>query len=211
MAPIVVPNVVRYSLIHSLYNQDVVNVMDVEIVAPDRVQAAQFVSQAMIDSWVEDVMPLLSQSLAFLNVTWVDLNSLDGFTGSNSLGNTATLPVNGTGSDNALPGNTCVRVRKVIAGANRRERSGTVRLAGIPESYSVAGQGNTLSTQAISGFNTGMNAFLASFETSLNEGDATPCVVHTVAGVGTGSSPIQIFSTQGILGTQRRRMPGYGT
>lgn len=213
--PLIVNGVARFSVIGNLFNEDCVNVFDVRLTttAPTSREDACFDTAGdILNNWTDHILPRLSAGYQAREVRWVDLNSETGSTGSRSATDDNTWPENGTVEENTLPNNVYVKVRKNLEGKTRQQRNGTTRLGGIPESATVGADGNVLNTTYVD--NT--NAAFEDFKDGINDGTPSGTsselvVVHTVDGEADGYSVISTFSVQSVVGTLRRRMPGYGS
>lgn len=208
---IIAPNVCRYAINGTIAGQDIINIIDVEVIAEeDRPGTLFVVAGTILDAWVDNVLQALSNQYSFDSVSWVDLDNEAGTTGSRTNTVANTLPETGTNSGGCLPNNAVAVVRKILAGKTRQQRNGSVRLAGIPEDFTLPGQGNYLTNDAVTGYSAALNGFQDDVEAI-----ALPArrlvVIHTVEDVFTNLSGIQTFSAKAQIGTQRRRMPGYGT
>lgn len=212
--PLVVPNIVRLSVIGELNEQEIVTIFDVDVDEGDggktREEACFEVAGDLLNNWTDHVLDDLVNDFTATEVRWVDLDSEEGSTGARNSTSDKTWPLPGSHPGNPLPNNTCMRVRKNLQGASRTTRRGEMRLAGIPEDYTGA-DGITLTPAVVSGFNDAIELL----KDGINGQDAFGVVkncaqVHTREGVGVGSSHISTFSVIPVVGTQRRRMPGYG-
>lgn len=213
--PLIVNGVARFSIIGSLFGQDCVNVFDVRLTttAPTSREDACFDTAGdILNNWSDHILPRVSAGYEAREVRWVDLNSEGGSTGSRSSTSDTTWPENGAVEENTLPNNVYVKVRKVLEGKTRQQRNGTTRLGGIPESATVGADGNVLNTTYI----TALNDAFEDFKDGINDG--TPLgtsselvMVHTVDGEADGYSVISSFAVTSVVGTLRRRMPGYGS
>lgn len=211
MAPLVVPSVVRYSIVAELLGQTCINIMDVTItdegIGTSRDDAINSVAGDIINNWDDHILGNLSSDYVFTEVRWLDLDSLDGSTGSRTSTDGTTLPVAGRSSGNAMPGHTYAKIRKNLEGSSRASRRGVLRLSGLQEGYV---SGNNLLGASI----TALNAAFEEFKDGINgtDGGATVnCVVVHVPRVGPPSTDdISSFTAESVVGTIRRRMPGYG-
>lgn len=208
--PIVAPDIARFAINGTLDGQDVINLVDLRITgSADRGPDLFIIAGDIIDAWVAEVLPALHTGYSFDSVSWVDLDSEGGLTGSRASTVTNTLPETGTNGGGILPSNAAVIVRKVLGGKTRQQRNGSMRISGIPEDFTLPGQGNFLTSDAVTGFNEALTAFQATLE-GYTLATVEMVVVHTVEGAYSGFSTIQAMSTRSQIGTQRRRMPGYG-
>lgn len=218
MAAIICPGVVRYS-INGQFNagRPFANILDMHIdhVSPTGSREEDILEEAghIIDGWVNHMRQRLSSIAVWTDVSWVDLNSADGVTGSTTQGNTLTFPAAGLAAGDMVAGNTAVFIRKEI-NAGRGSRNGRMYLPGVPEANQNAG---LLTTTALNG----MRTDLANFVDEINH-DATThnyvaeaCVVHrtgaqtVINGVTydlAERNDITTWVLEQQLATQRRRL-----
>lgn len=212
--PIIAPGVARFTVVGRLFGQDCMNVLDAEFetgVGTSREERARELAGDILNNWNDHILPALSAGYTAREVRWVDLDSADGSTGSRTETDGSEWPAEGGTVGQALPNNVYVKVAKILEGKGRRERNGTLRLGGIPESYTLGSDGNVLDPAQILALNQrfedlkdGINGGAGSVDTNL-------VVVHTIDQVYSDKSQIASFSVQPVVGTLRRRMPGYGT
>lgn len=208
---IIAPGVCRYAINGTLGGQDIVNIIDVEVTAEeDRAGTLFVIAGTILDAWADNVLQALHNSYSFDSVSWVDLDTEAGTTGSRTNTVNTTLPETGTNSGGCLPNNAVAVVRKILSGKTRQQRNGAVRLAGVPEDFTIPGQGNFLTNDAVTGYGEALNGFQDDVEAT-GLPSRRLVVIHTVDDVFTNLSGIQTFSAKSQVGTQRRRMPGYGT
>lgn len=214
MAPIVAPNVCRFSVVGDYAGEDVVNIFDVLITGlggstTSRTEAIPTVAGDLLNQWSDHVLGLLQPEYTAREIRWVDLDSEDGITGSVSSTDGSTWPEAGGQSGTGMPGNVCVNVRKLIAGTRGR-RAGMTKLSGISEGYTLDGSPNLLDPAAATAIN---NAFedLKDGINGATDYESNLVVVHTIDDVFDSTSPITNFQCRQVMGSLRRRMPGYGS
>lgn len=209
--PIIAPGIARFAVNGTIAGQDIVNIVDVAVASgEDRAESLFATAGGIINGWVDNVLVALHNTYSFNSVSWVDLDSEAGLTGSRTQTPENTLPETGTNSGGVLPNNAVAVVVKNLAGKTRQQRNGSFRLAGIPEDFTIPGQGNFLTNDAVTGYSTAINGFAAAVS-AVSGGVNQLVVVHTVEGAFDGASEIVSFQAKSQIGTQRRRMPGYGT
>ena len=175
-------------------------------------QKTNAVAGDILNNWADEVMPLLSSAYQDIEVRWVDLETEEGSAGSRSSTTAHTWPEEGGTAGAPLPNNVTGRITKVAEGRRRNQRNGRMALGGMVESYTEAGQGNRLTPTAITNLQDALEAFKDGVNgTEPISGRVTNLVVvHTLNGVYESSSQISVFRVEPIVGTLRRRMPGYG-
>lgn len=213
--PLIQSGVARFSIVGDLAGEQCVNVLDANIdtdTGVTREEACFAVAGDILNNWTDHILPNVSAIYTALSVNWVDLNSEDGSVGSRTETSAQTWPQTGARGGAPLPNNTYARVQKVLQGKSRQQRNGTLRLGGILEEDTVGGnENNNIAPAAQTAFNTAFE----NLKDGINGGGLGSSVnlvmVHTVNGAATGESVISTFQVQPVVGTLRRRMPGYGS
>lgn len=211
--PIVAPGVVRYVVEGSLYGQDCFNIFDYNIsdegIGTSRNDAIEQGAGDLLNQWNDHILPLVSNLYVAERVSWIDLDSLTGTTGGRTSTDGSDWPANGGSAESPMPGNVCMRIRKNISGGRGR-RAGQLKLGGVIESWSSGAQPNVwqpnvigIVADAFEALKDGMNG-AADFTGNL-------VVVHTVDDVYVADSNITSYQPVAQIGSQRRRMPGYGS
>lgn len=209
MATLVVPQVVRYSFSGTYGEATWANVMDFRVdeeALSDRAIEIENVAGVLEDAWKGFLVPLLVDDLVLTSISWVDLDSADGSTGSIGISG-------GAGNDTTPPtsAQVSVLIRKNTTGG-RSSRPGRWYLPGIPE----AGVGIT---GVDSGYRTALQTALNNWQAALtgpvSQGSQIePVVVHT-RNTGTeqnpnivyvSTTPITSYTVSGTAATQRRRL-----
>lgn len=211
--PLVFDGIMRFSIIGNLFGEDCVNIFDADVstgLGETRAIAASDIAGDILNNWTDHILPIVSAGYEAREVRWVDLNSLDGSTGSRSATDVETWPQSGGIEENTLPNSTYLKVVKQVENKTRTERNGATRLGGIPESATIGANGNSVNptylanvASAFEDFKDGINGAV---DNTVNLG-----VLHTVEQVATGFSEISVFNPASTVGTIRRRMPGYGS
>ena len=116
MAPIVIPQAMRISYVHTWTNgREVVNTIDCAFdedgTGESRADVARVVAEDFRNAWQDHILEPLSDNLSLVRVDYVDLNSLDGAIGS--LGPDPDRPTAGTTTGPSMPPNICFVVSKV--------------------------------------------------------------------------------------------------
>lgn len=212
---LIVDGVVRFSVIAEQEGQEIVNVIDVDVhtgIGETRAEAAERLCGRLLNCWHEYVLADLSARQSAQEVRWIDLNSEDGSTGGRSSTSEHTWPAVGGNNAAAFPNNVVLRLRKNLENSSRVTRRGELRLCGLTED-ATAGSGNTLIAEYITGWTQNMEDFLEEFnsEGGVGETQHEVCQVHQRRGEDPTKSKVLSMTPIGTVGTQRRRMPGYGT
>lgn len=212
---IIAPGVARFAVNALLAGQDHVNIFDVNLsdldIIVSRDEACFTVAGDIINNWSDHILPLLQPEYVAQSVSWIDLDSSSGSTGARTSTDGETWPQAGTQTGQCQPGNVCLRLRKVISG-QRGYRAGQTRLGGMSEGYTLDGTPNTWDPAVIAAFNDAFEDFKDGINGALEGGyTANLVVVHTVDDEYVGDSNISNFSAVPTVGSQRRRLPGYGT
>jgi hypothetical protein len=215
--PIVAPDVCRYTINGTIFGRPTANIMDMVVLpqlSTPRSDSILEVAKNLLDHWTDSTVSLMTPNSQLESVSWVDLDSLDGETGSIIEGNTHTWPEPGTASGESLPASVSVLVTKVAA-SSRGKRNGRLFLTGASETWT---SGNFLTLTALGGYQSGMTDLLEQMtETSvLATTQYFPTVVHT-KNVGTptapiieyqGNSQIHAMTVNQRVASQRRRNRG---
>lgn len=223
MAPLVAPDICRLTVNQTYFSREVVNILDVRLELAgsglNRQEACDMAAGDLLNNWDDHIRPSQVDNLSCSSVSWVDLDSATGSTGTKTSTPETTWPaVGGNTVNTPFPGNVALLVSKVTSGGGRSTRNGRMYVGGIVESLTDASNGNLITTGDV----TSWNGFFASLLSGMNDaggvGQAaqTLVVVHT-EDIGTPTNPnvvftsatdIDSFSVQQRLATQRRRLRG---
>lgn len=218
MAPIIAPNVTRFTVSGTYSGQPVANVLDYErvIVSGGPIDVAEWNTvQAgrIAQAYVDNFGGRLSNQLTWEQVDWVDLSSLNGDVGT-SVGGTTAFPASGASGTSAMPGNVAIRLRKGASG-QRGSRPGSLYLAGVLEAETGASP-NVLSTGNVDAWTTAGEQFLVdtTSEFSVDNGtySANMVIVRTrrpspgADPVFVESSTVIALTAQSRVASQRRRL-----
>lgn len=211
---LVAPSIVRYTIVGTLFGEDCMSILDFSItdegLTVSRNEAIALGAGDLLNQWSDHVLPLLSSAYTAIEVRWVDLDTANGGTGSVSSTDGSTWPEEGGSTGAVLPNSVYCLMVKQLEGKTRTQRNGALRLGGILETHTTTNDANLLTTE----FQTAVNGAFESLKDGMNGADAgytgNLVVVHTKDDVYTGESEIASFSARPIVGTLRRRMPGYG-
>lgn len=218
--PFVVPGVARFAINQSLEGRAVVNVLDYFIDTTgstmSRSDAVEAQAGSIFTEWASLMLPNLVDDLTLNSVSWVDLDSSTGTTGSVVSGGAFTAPVAGGETQSPLPANTAGLVTKQAPSARGR-RNGRLYLAGLAENATDTANGNII----LAAWLTAINADLAAFMANTNELDtlgtafsSNLSVVHVTTRDSAGNplvgthSEVQSLVLGSLLATQRRRLRG---
>lgn len=213
--PLVFPNIVRFAIIGNLQTEECVNIIDVRLEptvpgAGDRSDAIFDAAGDILNNWTDHVLPLVTWAYQAREVRWVDLDSVDGTTGSRASTDAETWPMVGGVAAATSPNHTYARVNKLLQGSTRQARSGMLRLGGIAESATVDNNPNQLTPATITAMNTGFENFKDGIQSTASGWFRWLGVLHTVGGEAASWSDLSEYSVAVNVGTIRRRMPGYG-
>lgn len=211
---LIAPDICRYTIVGTLAGQDCQNILDVRLVEPGILSREDVISEVagdLLNQWVDHILPLVCDDYTFTSVRWVDLDTPDGSTGSRTSTDGTTLPAQGELVFDPLPNNVYAKITKNLEGKNRIQRNGTLRLGGLAEGWTDPAAPNTVATarrteiqDAFEALKDGINEGVGGWSTNL-------VVVHTVDQEYSGYSEIANFTCAPVVGTIRRRMPGYGS
>lgn len=211
--PLVAPGVCRFSIVAQNLGELCVNIVDVDIdagVGTTRNEAIFGVAGDILNNWTDHVMPLLSTTYVAFQVRWVDLNSAEGTVGSRSSTDAEVWPALGGVGSPPLPASVYARAYKRLVDRVRGERQGMMRIGGLNEINTDAGNGNLLSNGFVEDLTNGLEAFKDGVNGGSVGGSINIVVVHTVAGVYSSHTVLEEYVVTNLVGSLRRRMPGYG-
>lgn len=211
---LIAPGVARFSIVATLLGEECVNIVDCDIdtaTGETRDDACFGVAGDILNNWSDHLLPVLNAVYEPQEVRWVDLNSESGSVGVRSTTDANEWPDHGALGAAPLPGNTYAKATKVLRDRNRGERQGMMRLGGLTETDTDAGNGNRLTNAKVSD----LNAALEAFKDGVQGGEVTGrtvniCVVHTLDRAFVSRSLLSSYQVQTVVGTLKRRMPGYG-
>lgn len=219
MAIIVAPRVCRFAVSGMIYDRPFVNIIDMDIdmsgVTIDRADAIFNTAGDILNNYVDHILEGLVAEVEFQEVSWLDLNSVDGGTGSRSATSENTLPANGTGISDFEAGSVAILYTKELVGAARNARTGRMY---IPGPGTTGTENNQLLPATQASRQTSADTFLANItdEAAVYQYTLDMCVVHTpgISGYGAGevynatSTHVSRLAVEPRLATQRRRLRG---
>lgn len=213
---LIAPGIARYSIEHTYLGRPAVNILDVDLTATtsapsSRALAVREVGELIVDLWTTTIMQILNTGVSFRQVSYVDLNTEDGSTGTIT-GTVATpLPQGGAVSGEGISANTSILVTKQGLSA-RGQRNGRWFLPGIVEGNIT---GNTLAGSFMTTVIGWCDQFLAEFNeaTGTFTTSQSAVILHTKNTgtkedpiiIVTGSSPIRELTPNSQVASQRRR------
>lgn len=204
MPAIVVPGVCRFAVHGTIHDRPWVNVFDVDLSEGRPAADADIVTKAqqLLDAYVAQIDPLVSNDWFTDSCSWVDLDSLNGTTGSINDTPTNNFPNPGTSSGEAVAGSVCVLAKKSVAGG-RAARNGRTFFAGLSEA-SAAGQ--DLISTAVAGWNTALANLAGQVNAAAGGSTCQFGVVAQVAGQAAAFNPVTAYTVETRLATMRRRL-----
>lgn len=211
MAPIVAPNICRYSINQTLGGQPVVNVLDMEVISTnpleDRPQHLFEVAGDILNNWTDHVLSQQVNDLSARSVSWIDLDSLDGTRGDRSSTSAETWPQNGAQAvEAAMPAVVSMRIDKATSGG-RGTKSGRMYLAGCGEGWTSPDVTQTWLSSLMASVQASLGNFLNGInnEAGPNGREQALVVVHTREGVYRDHSPVTSLTVNSAISTQVRR------
>ena len=217
---LIVNGVCRYALNQSYEARTVVNIVDMQIDTTGSIMSRETAvfNQAgqLINAWVDQMLPALSDDLVFDSVSWVDLDEPDGSTGSRVTTSEHSLPLPGQSAAGTFPGNVSMLVTKQIEG-NRARRNGRMYVAGLNESVTGIGDPNRIEAATVTAFQTRVSDFQSQIESGpagADSYDSQMVVTHITERDAEGNptagvySPVVSLIPNALLATQRRRLRG---
>lgn len=213
--PLVVAGVCRFALNQTFHGRDVVNIVDMDIDSvgelSDRNDAITDQAEVLAKQWSDDVMPDLVSDLVLVSVSWVDLNSEDGSTGSFSGSGGTALPHAGGVDNNPSSSNVSILVTKQTS-SGRGSKNGRMYVCGLPEAYTTRADPNHIDSGFLATLQEDFDAWLTNInqdsgvDPPLYNSDLN--VVHNAAGGTPSHTKVDDLNVQGLLATQRRRLRG---
>lgn len=219
MAIIHAPGVCRYTVKGMIADRPWANIIDMEIDTSlgfgPRNDAIFTTAGDILNNWVDHMMPGLVPEMSFTEISWVDLHTIDGTTGSRSATSEYTLPVTGDSASDFNAGSIAYLYTKELVGAARNARTGRMYVAG-PGTVGI--EDNMIQPNTLSDRQDDADTFLANItdEGAIYSYTVDMCVVHTpgISGYGPGdvyeatSTHVSRLALQPRLATQRRRLRG---
>lgn len=214
MPEIIVGGVCRYTVHGRVLGHTWANIIDMHIdTLFGGVRDVNVVDQGNIileeygDAWATQ----LSSSWFLDSVSWVDLDSASGTTGSTTVGSEGTVSprAGGIAGEGANPGSAALTIKQTAS--QRGRHRGRMYVAGLTESQ-VAG--DSIVAGSLTALQTAANAFLS----AINQSGHTPVlpgggaynselvVVHAPPGEPASYSKVNALQVQALLATQRRRL-----
>lgn len=213
--PLVAPDVCRYTVNGTYLGRPVANVIDMVVldgVGPTtRSEAIDDVAGDIIDAWDQHVLSWVNTGYIADNVSWVDLTSEDGETGSKQDTTDTSWPRDGDSGGDPYAASVAALVTKATSSA-RGQRNGRLFIAGLDESFV---SGNLIDATVAVGIQTELDQFTEALtETGVVATyECFPTVVHT-KNTGTVANPvieyvsntqISSFRLERRVASQRRR------
>lgn len=213
MPPVIIPGVCRFSYIGTHIGRPWANVLHFDIdtdLADDRAEAIVDQAKVLNQAWTERIRDAVTNVTILLHTAFVDLDSLDGITGtSTDTDGTVPLPASGLQPGAPSSSNVSVLIRKLVS-SGRSQRPGRMYQVGASEAQT---DGNNLGASAIAAFQSVMDLWLPQVnqESSGLPGGATYSsrlvVPHVVPGSTQGTfAAVDGLLVDSMLATQRRRL-----
>jgi hypothetical protein len=220
MAALIQPDVCRFTVNGTYQGNAVAMIFDMRItdinIGISRDEAIQDQAEDLLHAYDDNLLVRQVTEFVATSVSWVDLDSEDGSTGSVVSGGGDTWPKAGTVTAAGMPGNVSALITKVAPGGGRRTRNGRTYWPGIGENATLDGAVNTIDAAVLAVWNPAWEQFTSDISnTNLGEGyESNLVVVHTTnVGtptnpniVATGYSDVTAVFVQPLLATQRRRL-----
>lgn len=202
---LIAPTVVRYAMNHLLVNgRTATCIVDVSIdeFATSREEAVAQAAPIVVGSWQTNIANLFTTKTSFTDCKWLDLDSMDGISGTT--GPQPGKPIHGNGVTATVSPNVAFLIHKHCT-HNRAQRDGRLYLpevgeAAIDDAGLVAGTYITALTNAFNGLKTD----LSQLGTTISGASSFWRVVHRTA-TGWSSSDVKSISVDPRVATMRRR------
>ena len=197
------PNTCSLELIAQMDGQRIVNVLHYVKATPWNQSHLQQVCASAVGKWITNLKPIVAAAFSLIQVRATDLSSVTGEVVTYSTG----LPSAGTVGIAPIPNNCALVITKRTALRGRSYR-GRIYHGGLTTSQVT---GNAVVTGAINSIQLAWTQFMA---LSITDDEPLLCVVsrvnegqRRVTGVAT---LVTNLTTDGLLDSQRRRLPGRG-
>lgn len=203
MAFIPVPNTLKVELVMSWDTQVVENVLHYEWIAPWSIARANELAADLVSWWSATMDAYVANTVSLNLIRMTDLESETGFVVNYATG----LPLAGANTNPSLPNSNTVVITKRTANRGRSFR-GRIYQVGLTE--------NVVTANAVSSVVVGQ--LIAAWElirvVALTGGDAEMGVVSLQSNLAPRTTgiitPITNFTSDGVIDSQRRRLPGRG-
>lgn len=157
----------------------------------------QQAAQDVLDNWQDHIVPLMLNNYQLDSISYVDLNSADGITGT--IPYDPAKPHNGPDDAGGPPPHTCRLIHK-NCDARRGGRNGRLYIG--PCGNSQIDEDGTVSTAMRALVDTNFAAFLA----GTSDAAGYIAVLHTGAGAPPSSSKVLSYNCDAKVAVQRRRI-----
>lgn len=211
MAPIVAPDICRYTINQTLGGQPVVNIVDMWVISTnpleDRATHLYEVAGDILNNWSDHVLAGQVDNLVAESISWIDLDSLDGVRGERSSTDDNDWPQSGGLTAQAtMPAVVAFRIDKNTSGG-RGTKSGRMYLSGIPEDFTDPNSAQSWGPTVVDGLNAQMASFLSGInnEEGPDGKEQDMVVIHTRDGVYRDYSIVTSLTANSAVSTQVRR------
>lgn len=212
--PLVATDVCRFTINGTYLGRPVANVLDMVVLnmtqGPRR-DVLDDVAGDIIDAWDSHILSWVNDEYQAESVSYVDLDSEDGATGTKSSTTDTSWPANGRSGGDPYAGSVAALVTKETTSA-RGQRNGRWFIAGLDESFV---SGNLIDATVATGIQTELGDLVEELtETGVTvDFEKFPTVVHTqIVGTGDnkaivykGNTQITNFALNRRVASQRRR------
>ena len=205
--------VCRFTLHGTIHGRQWAQILDMHIDSAsggDRDDHVKDQAQVLLNAWIDNIKTQVSNQCILTSVSWVDLDSASGSTGSRSDATAPrVMPAPGLAAGNPLAGHSAVLIKKQAIGG-RGARSGRWYLPGMDESDFTA---NTM----VGSVKAALQAKVGTFLSAINQSGKIPVlgggtydselvVVHTPQSGPASTSKVTAFTVDSTMATQRRRL-----
>lgn len=204
MAFIPTPNCAQIELMYSWSGQTCETVLHYQFSADANVTRLTALADACITLWTTNVKPLMASTLSLVSVIATDLENQNG----PSITRAGGLPSAGTQTGDCLPNNCALVITKRTANRGRSFR-GRIYSPAIPEPQTA---NNTPTTTFVNQLVTAWSTFIS---VTITGPEVVPLGVISKFANNTPRAegiftPVTNLTSDGVLDSQRRRLPGRG-
>jgi len=202
--PLVVPGVVRFTVLGTIAQRRWANVFDVDFGASAPVGGGVMkgLAEKLMDTYAVSIATDCVAQWTIDACRWIDLNSALGETGYTNDTVAHTFPFAGQQATDPLPASVAVMLRKSTQGT-RNHRNGRAYMCGIPE---AATSGNKLTTTGLNDWGVNAQNLVTTLTGSTSGIGHIFCVAGRDKNMAVHKAVVSSMNPDSILATQRRRL-----
>lgn len=164
MAVLIVPGVCRFTVEATYAGIQVATIIDMDIntdgLGTNREESIEDQAGVIVNEWSDHVLNWISNDYTANAVSWVDLDSADGSTGSRNAFADEVWPQSGAESNPTTPSNVAMLVTKQVS-SGRSSRNGRMFLPGSSATHIQPGDPRRITTTFVTARQADMDLLLA--------------------------------------------------